>query len=53
MKIRVQFSLNPRFDGAFLNWNMAKAVAGITGLNPRFDGAFLNLKLIALKILKL
>ena len=36
--------LNPRFDGAFLNW--PKSVSdglGFARLNPRFDGAFLNL----------
>ncbi len=37
-------SLNPRFDGAFLNYSVVAAeVMGIS-LNPRFDGAFLNLK---------
>ena len=35
-------SLNPRFDGAFLNSNKANKSPCIRGLNPRFDGAFLN-----------
>ena len=34
--------LNPRFDGAFLNYNRAALTDGGKGLNPRFDGAFLN-----------
>ena len=34
--------LNPRFDGAFLNFNHAYKQAGCQSLNPRFDGAFLN-----------
>ena len=36
--------LNPRFDGAFLNWLMRWSSFGSKGLNPRFDGAFLNYK---------
>ena len=35
--------LNPRFDGAFLNFIKPMATAKAAGLNPRFDGAFLNL----------
>ena len=37
--------LNPRFDGAFLNFKVKKKhLTGEIGLNPRFDGAFLNSK---------
>ena len=38
----IRQSLNPRFDGAFLNSKLAVVVAAPLGLNPRFDGAFLN-----------
>ena len=37
-------SLNPRFDGAFLNSIQGTPTGVDVGLNPRFDGAFLNLK---------
>ena len=37
-------SLNPRFDGAFLNYEWNYGVFNEECLNPRFDGAFLNLK---------
>ena len=36
--------LNPRFDGAFLNWQVILRLMGGKRLNPRFDGAFLNFK---------
>ena len=36
--------LNPRFDGAFLNFIAFVIIATAIGLNPRFDGAFLNCK---------
>ena len=35
-------SLNPRFDGAFLNFDFSELSGALKGLNPRFDGAFLN-----------
>ena len=35
--------LNPRFDGAFLNWYLLNPKPRKKSLNPRFDGAFLNL----------
>ena len=35
-------SLNPRFDGAFLNSIQGTPTGDDVGLNPRFDGAFLN-----------
>ena len=35
-------SLNPRFDGAFLNYETRFYGQNCKGLNPRFDGAFLN-----------
>ena len=35
-------SLNPRFDGAFLNSRTLGLKAEVMRLNPRFDGAFLN-----------
>ena len=35
-------SLNPRFDGAFLNSKSITSTHGLKRLNPRFDGAFLN-----------
>ena len=35
-------SLNPRFDGAFLNYKMSVLMQWDKRLNPRFDGAFLN-----------
>ena len=35
-------SLNPRFDGAFLNFYFSEFSGALKGLNPRFDGAFLN-----------
>ena len=35
-------SLNPRFDGAFLNSYLHPRPSHGFGLNPRFDGAFLN-----------
>ena len=38
-------SLNPRFDGAFLNWIRRFKPGSSKRLNPRFDGAFLNWKL--------
>ena len=38
-------SLNPRFDGAFLNSRTLGLKAEVMRLNPRFDGAFLNLLL--------
>ena len=34
--------LNPRFDGAFLNYITASMMRKTMCLNPRFDGAFLN-----------
>ena len=35
--------LNPRFDGAFLNFEMRQVCdSDLKSLNPRFDGAFLN-----------
>ena len=34
--------LNPRFDGAFLNFKIGRLTMLISSLNPRFDGAFLN-----------
>ena len=34
--------LNPRFDGAFLNFNARVSGNALVCLNPRFDGAFLN-----------
>ena len=37
-------SLNPRFDGAFLNLEAKSQESAMLGLNPRFDGAFLNFK---------
>ena len=37
------FSLNPRFDGAFLIPMNNKMLHKNLSLNPRFDGAFLNL----------
>ena len=36
--------LNPRFDGAFLNWIDCSIMGTVVRLNPRFDGAFLNCK---------
>ena len=36
--------LNPRFDGAFLNYKLTEKYIEHFGLNPRFDGAFLNWK---------
>ena len=36
--------LNPRFDGAFLNFKKVRNVMLDPRLNPRFDGAFLNLR---------
>ena len=38
-------SLNPRFDGAFLNFYGEIRRHTIECLNPRFDGAFLNLSM--------
>ena len=38
--------LNPRFDGAFLNYKLTEKYIEHFGLNPRFDGAFLNCKII-------
>ena len=35
-------SLNPRFDGAFLNFKDFFEPVKMACLNPRFDGAFLN-----------
>ena len=40
--MRLSDGLNPRFDGAFLNWHFARLCEPRFGLNPRFDGAFLN-----------
>ena len=40
-------SLNPRFDGAFLNFVENQFNPQIICLNPRFDGAFLNSKSFA------
>ena len=40
--------LNPRFDGAFLNYTGNYSAASNTGLNPRFDGAFLNCNCVTL-----
>ena len=34
--------LNPRFDGAFLNYLHPNNPHPRRSLNPRFDGAFLN-----------
>ena len=41
-KIALHISLNPRFDGAFLNYLYLIIEKEIISLNPRFDGAFLN-----------
>ena len=39
-------SLNPRFDGAFLNFKDFFEPVKMACLNPRFDGAFLNCELM-------
>ncbi len=39
--------LNPRFDGAFLNFKALVYGGPGMGLNPRFDGAFLNFHITA------
>ena len=41
-KAMCEGGLNPRFDGAFLNFMMRLGHAKAIRLNPRFDGAFLN-----------
>ena len=41
--------LNPRFDGAFLNYMNITKAEQVERLNPRFDGAFLNSRKLGLK----
>ena len=42
-------SLNPRFDGAFLNSKIGNYAKIGECLNPRFDGAFLNFEKESIK----